>query len=150
VRQTQLHPSISLDPVSETCKPPHTSDNGMSGEEISQRDHGHNLKIWSQSALEHDLSLRCLVLDAVPDARARTGARQRTPRVLVRASPRPRSPAPLKPPSGVPHLTPRSPSLARHPSLSSGEPPSARHHHPSIDHRGQLPPITSKPRQSLG
>jgi hypothetical protein len=25
-------------------------------------------KIWSQSALEHYLSLRCLVLDAVPDA----------------------------------------------------------------------------------
>jgi hypothetical protein len=44
VRQTQLHPSISLDPVSETCKPPHTNDKGMSGEEISQRDHGHNLK----------------------------------------------------------------------------------------------------------
>jgi hypothetical protein len=43
-------------------------------------------KIWSQSALEHDLSLRCLVLDVVPDARARTGARPRTPRVLVRAS----------------------------------------------------------------
>jgi hypothetical protein len=36
--------SISLDPVSETCKPPHTNDKGMSGEEISQRDHGHNLK----------------------------------------------------------------------------------------------------------
>jgi hypothetical protein len=30
--------------------------------------------------LEHDLSLRCLVLDA----RARTGARPRTPRALVR------------------------------------------------------------------
>jgi hypothetical protein len=52
-------------------------------------------KIWSQSALEHDLSLRCLVLDVVPDARARTGARSRTPRALVRASPQPRSPAPF-------------------------------------------------------
>ena len=40
----QLHPSISLDPVSKICKPPHTSDKGISGEEISQRDHGHNLK----------------------------------------------------------------------------------------------------------
>jgi hypothetical protein len=75
-------------------------------------------KIWSQSALEHDLSLRCLMLDAVPDARARTGARPRTPRALVRASPRPRSPAPLKPPLGAPHLTPCSPSLARRPSLA--------------------------------
>jgi hypothetical protein len=37
-------PSISLDPVSETRKPPHTNDKGMSREEISQRDHGHNLK----------------------------------------------------------------------------------------------------------
>jgi hypothetical protein len=27
-----------------TCKPPHTNDKGMSGEEISQRDHDHNLK----------------------------------------------------------------------------------------------------------
>jgi hypothetical protein len=44
VRQTQLHPSISLDPVSETCKPPHTNDKEMLGEESSQRDHGHNLK----------------------------------------------------------------------------------------------------------
>jgi hypothetical protein len=34
--------------------------------------------IWSQSALELDLSLRCLVLDAVPGARARTGVRPRT------------------------------------------------------------------------
>jgi hypothetical protein len=44
MRQTQLHPSISLDPVSETHKPPHTNDKGMSEEEISQWDHGHNLK----------------------------------------------------------------------------------------------------------
>jgi hypothetical protein len=44
-------------------------------------------KIWSQSALELDLSLRCLVLDVVPGARARTGVRPRTPRALVRASP---------------------------------------------------------------
>jgi hypothetical protein len=75
-------------------------------------------KIWSQSALEHDLSLRCLVLDVVPDTRARTGARPHSPRALVRASPRPRSPAPLKPPPCVPHLTPCSPSLARRPSLA--------------------------------
>jgi hypothetical protein len=75
-------------------------------------------KIWSQSTLEHDLSLRCLVLDTVPDARARTGARPRTPQVLVRASPWPRSPAPLKPPLGAPHLTSCSPSLAKRPSLA--------------------------------
>jgi hypothetical protein len=75
-------------------------------------------KIWSQSALEHDISLRCLVLDVVPDARARTDARPRTPRALVRASPRPRSPTPLKPPPGAPHLTSCSTSLARRLSLA--------------------------------
>jgi hypothetical protein len=42
VRQTKLHPSISFDPFSKTHKPPHTNDKGMSGEEISQWDHGHN------------------------------------------------------------------------------------------------------------
>jgi hypothetical protein len=36
-------------------------------------------KIWSQSALELDLSLRCLVLDAVPGARVRTSVRSRMP-----------------------------------------------------------------------
>jgi hypothetical protein len=36
-------------------------------------------KIWSQSMLELDLSLRCLVLDVVPGARARTGV---LPRML--------------------------------------------------------------------
>jgi hypothetical protein len=82
-------------------------------------------KIWSQSALEHDLSLRCLVLDVVPDARARTGTRPRTPWVLVRASRRPCSPAPLKPPPArltSPSAHPRridTPPLA----LSSSPPP---------------------------
>jgi hypothetical protein len=44
VRQTRFLPSLSLDPVSKTCKPPHINDKGKSEEEISQRDHGHNLK----------------------------------------------------------------------------------------------------------
>jgi hypothetical protein len=107
-------------------------------------------KIWSQSALKLYLSLCCLVLDVVPYSRARTGARPRMPRALVRASPRPRSPKPLKPPPGAPHLTPRSPSLARHPSLSSSELSSARHHYPSLGHRGQLAPAASKLRLTLG
>jgi hypothetical protein len=118
VRQTQLHPSISLDPVSKTCKPPHTRIKECQGKRSLNGIMAIISKIWSQSALEHDLSLRCLVLDATPDARARTGACPRTPRALVRASPRSRSPAPLKPPPGVPHLTPCSPSLARRPSLT--------------------------------
>jgi hypothetical protein len=75
-------------------------------------------KIWSQSVLELDLSLRCLVLDAVPGARARTGVRPRTPRVLVRASPSAVPARAYKASPGVPRLTPCSPSLARRPFLA--------------------------------
>jgi hypothetical protein len=75
-------------------------------------------KIWSQSALELDLSLRCLVLDVVPGARARTSIRPRMPRALVRA---PHSTvlarAYIATP-GAPHLTPCSPSPARRLSLT--------------------------------
>jgi hypothetical protein len=55
-------------------------------------------KIWGQYALELDLSLRCLVLDAVPDARAPTGVRRACPKRLSEPRPRPCSPAPIKPP----------------------------------------------------
>jgi hypothetical protein len=48
VRGSETNPisslSLSLDPVSKTCKPPHTNNKGMSEEEISQQGHGHNLK----------------------------------------------------------------------------------------------------------
>jgi hypothetical protein len=74
-------------------------------------------KIWSQSALELDLSLRCLVLDVVPRARARTGVRPRTPRALVRAPPSAMLARAYKASPGVPHLTPCSPSPAIRPSL---------------------------------
>jgi hypothetical protein len=47
-------------------------------------------------------------------ARACTGARPRTPWARVRATPRPCSPVPLRPPPDAPYLTPHSPSLARH------------------------------------
>jgi hypothetical protein len=96
---------------SETCKPPHTKDKGMSGEEISQRDHGHNLKdlepirAWTRplSALPHarhcarhqsahwrlpaHVSSACQTLPSATLAHA------------YKASP------------GVPHLIPCSPSL---------------------------------------
>jgi hypothetical protein len=75
-------------------------------------------KIWSQSALELDLSLRSLVLDVVPGARARTGIRPRTPRALVRASPSAVPARAYKASPGVPYLTPCSPSPARRPSLA--------------------------------
>jgi hypothetical protein len=42
------------------------------------------------------------------------------------------------------------PSLARHPSLSSSELSSTRHHCPSLGHHGQLTLATSKLRLSLG
>jgi hypothetical protein len=107
-------------------------------------------KIWSQSTLEHDLSLRCLVLDAVPrrqSAHWRSAAHtlsvcQSLPSVVLahafkttlgRASPQ----------SAV-TLTGQTPSL------SSGELSSARHHCPSLGHRGQLTPVTSKLRLSVG
>jgi hypothetical protein len=75
-------------------------------------------KIWSQSTLELDLSLRCLVLDVVPCARARTGVRPRTPRALVRAPPSVVLARAYKAFPSKPHLTPCSPSSARRPSLA--------------------------------
>jgi hypothetical protein len=75
-------------------------------------------KIWSQSALELDLSLRCLVLDVVPGARARTGVRPSTPRALVRAPPTAVLTRAYKASPGAPHLAPCSPSPARRPSLA--------------------------------
>jgi hypothetical protein len=75
-------------------------------------------KIWSQFVLELDLSLRCLLLDAVPGARARTGVRPHTPRALVRALPSVMSARTYKASTGTPHLTPCSPSPTRRPSLA--------------------------------
>jgi hypothetical protein len=107
-------------------------------------------KIWSQSALEHDLSLRCLVVDAVPrrqrahwrsPAHAPSAYQSHPSAVLAHAfktTPR--------------HASPHSAlTLAgQHRSLSSSELSSARHHHPSLGHRGQLTPAMSKPCWSLG
>jgi hypothetical protein len=118
VRQTRFLPSLSLHPVSKTCKPPHTNDKGMSGKSSLNGIMAIISKIWGQSALELDLSLRCLVLDVVPGARARTGVRPRTPRALVRASPSTVPTRAYKASPGAPHLTPCSPSPARRPSLA--------------------------------
>jgi hypothetical protein len=75
-------------------------------------------KIWSQSALELDLSLSCLVLDAMPGARARTSVRPRMPRARVKALPSAVLARAYKASLGAPHLAPCSPSLARRPSLA--------------------------------
>jgi hypothetical protein len=75
-------------------------------------------KIWSQSALELDFSLHCLVLDAMPSARARTGVRPRMPRALVKAPPSAVLARAYKVSLGAPHLAPCSPSPARRPSLA--------------------------------
>jgi hypothetical protein len=74
-------------------------------------------KIWGQSALELDLSLRCLVLDAVPGTRAHWRS-PRMPRALVRAPPSVVLARAYKASSGAPHFTPCSPSPARRPSLA--------------------------------
>jgi hypothetical protein len=52
--------------------------------------------------------------------------------------------------SGVPHLTPCSPSPARRPSLAPASSFFARHCRQSLSHHGQNTPVTSKPRQPLG
>jgi hypothetical protein len=75
-------------------------------------------KIWSQCALELDLSLCCLMFDPMPSARARTGVRPHTPRALVRTPPSAMLARAYKAFPGAPHLTPCSPSLARRPSLA--------------------------------
>src|SRR5688572_20506025 len=51
---------------------------------------------------------------------------------------------------GAPHLTPCSPSLARRPSLAPASFSSARHHCPSLGHRGQPAPVASKLCLPLG
>jgi hypothetical protein len=79
-------------------------------------------KIWSQSVLELDLSLRCLVLDTVPGARARTSVCPRMPRALVRAPPSAVLARAYKAFPGAPHLTPCSPSPAKRPSLAPASP----------------------------
>jgi hypothetical protein len=107
-------------------------------------------KIWSQSALELDLSLRCLVLDAVP---RRHGAHWRSPAhtlsvcqshasvVLARAFKT--TPGRASPHSAL--------TLAgqTHP-LSFGELCATRLSHPSADHRGQPFPETLSLNQALG
>jgi hypothetical protein len=104
--------------VSKTCKHPHTNDKGMSEEEISQWDHGHNLKdlepihAWTRP------------LSALPRARRRArrqSAHWRLPahaRALVRAPPSAMLARAYKAFPGVPHLAPCSPSPARRPSLA--------------------------------
>jgi hypothetical protein len=97
-RQTRFLPSLSLDPVSKTCKPPHIDDKGMSEEEISQQDHGHNLIFGANSRLNStslyatSCSTPCQALErALAFACAR-------PERLSEPRPRPCSPAPIKPP----------------------------------------------------
>jgi hypothetical protein len=67
-------------------------------------------KIWSQSTLEHDLSLRCLVLDVVPKCQSAHWRSLAHAPSACQSPPWSCSPAPLKPPPGAPHLTPCLPS----------------------------------------
>ena len=108
-----------------------------------------NSKIWNQSTLEHDLSLRCLVLDAVP---RRQSAHWRSPAHALSACQSLPSAAlacafKTTPGRASPHPVLTLASQA--PLLSFGELSSARHHRPSLGHRGQLTPATPGMRQSL-
>jgi hypothetical protein len=98
VRQTGFLPSLSLNPVSKTASLHTQTTRGPKRKRYLNGIMAIMSKIWAQSALELDLSLRCLVLDAVLDARARTGVRRARPERLSEPRPRPCSPAPIKPP----------------------------------------------------
>jgi hypothetical protein len=93
-------------------------------------------KIWSQSTLEHDLSVRCLVLDAMPRHQSAhwrspahaSNACESLPSVVLalafKTTPRRASPHSALTLAG------------QTPSLSSGELSSASHHCLSLGHRG--------------
>jgi hypothetical protein len=103
-------------------------------------------KIWSQSTLEHDLSLRCLVLNAEPrrsPAHTPSACQSHPSAVLTRAFKS--TPGRASPHSAL--------TLAgqTHP-LSSGELCATRPSHPSAGHRGQPFPETfclTKPLDSF-
>jgi hypothetical protein len=143
-------PSISLDPVSKTCKPPHTNDKGMSREEISQQDHGHNLKdLEPIRAGTRPLS----ALHRARRSARRQSAHWRSPAHALSACQSLPSAALTPTFKATPGRASPHPVLTlvgQTPLLSSGELPSARHHHLSLGHRGQLTPATSKLRLPLG
>jgi hypothetical protein len=107
-------------------------------------------KIWSQSTLELDLSLRCLVLDAVPRRHSThwhspahtSSACQSHPSVMLARAFK-TTPGRASPHSAL--------TLAgqTHP-LSSGEHCATRPSHPSAGHRGQTFPETLSLNQALG
>jgi hypothetical protein len=107
-------------------------------------------KIWSQSALEHDLSLRCLVLDAVP---RRQSAHWRSPMHTPSAC--------QSHPSAVLACTFKTTAERASPHsvltiagqthpLSSGELCATRPSHPSAGHHGQPFLETFSLNQALG
>jgi hypothetical protein len=120
-------------------------------------------KIWGQYALELDLSLRCLVLDAVLGARARTGVRRARPKRLSEPRPRPCSPAPIKPPRArltsprAHHHRPATPPLLRRALFRPPLPPELRppwpahSSHPQVEPVLRLaPPVAREAFQALG
>jgi hypothetical protein len=122
----------------------------MSGEEISQRDHGHNLKdlepirAWTRPLSALPRARRCARRQSAhwrSPAHAPSACQNLPSAALARAfktSPGRASPHPVLTLAG------------QTPLLSSGELSSARHHRPSLGHRGQLTPATSKLRLPLG
>jgi hypothetical protein len=95
-------------------------------------------KIWSQSALELDHSLRCLMLDVVPRRQSTHCRSLAHPPSACQSHPRPCSPAPLKttPGRATPHstltLADQTPSLtparSRPPARATRAPATAASH----------------------
>jgi hypothetical protein len=145
VRQTRFDHPISLAPVNKTHKPPHINDKGRSGEEISQRDHGHNRKdLQPIRAWTWPFSM-------LPRARSHAQA-------LPRAHPEHMSEPPSTELTCALKDHPRTHSTPLHayrcwldPVLSSGELCAARPSHLSVGHHGQpfleTPSLTRASRQ---
>jgi hypothetical protein len=89
---------------------------------------------------------------ACPSARPRTGCPLRARRARSASVPRACAQPFPRAPISTPGVQRSALQSASRPSKNSnsGELSSARHHRPSLGHRGQLPLATSKPRQSLG
>jgi hypothetical protein len=150
VRQTRFDHPISLAPVNKIYKPPHINDKGSSGEEISQRDHGHN-----REDLE-PMSTWTWPLSTLPRARRRAQAPERA-LVFPRARPERVSEQPsaelaraLKDHPRARHTSLHACSHCPDPVLSSGELYAASQATRALGHRGQATPSHPLPISCLG
>jgi hypothetical protein len=150
VRQTRFDHPISLAPVNKIYKPPHINDKGRSGEEISQRDHGHNREyLEPMSALTWSLS-------TLPRARRRAQAPEHA-LALPRARPERVSEQPsaelalaLKDHPRTRHTSLHACPRCPDPVLSSSELCAARQATRALGRRGQATPAHLRLISCLG